>query len=166
MDYSLLKQILSYAALISVPATIWFFAYKFGSTMVEIEITDNSIILKTNKNSLILVPCLYISAGHNKKQKQLLSVGQEEAPNEPHTKIHLFKYDNEFGSSEEYYECVSAFFRFAFCKLINRRIFVLPKVSLKGAEKLSYNSNDTNNNSVYKAFRQAGAIECLFNNSH
>ena len=50
MDYSLLKEIISYAVLVGVPATIWFVAYKFGSTTVEVEITDESIILKTNRN--------------------------------------------------------------------------------------------------------------------
>ncbi len=164
MDYSFLKEILSYTALIGVLAAIWFVVYKFGSTAVDVEIKDESIVLKTNKTILNLAPCLYISAGH--KKKKLLSVGQEATPNEPYIKVHLLKYDDEVGGSKEYYEYVSAFFRFAFCKLINRRIFVLPKVSLKGAEKLSYDLNDTNNNSVYKAFRQAGAIECLFNNSH
>ena len=55
-----------------------FLIYTFGSTAVDVEITDDVIVLKPNKTLLKLSPCLYISADH--KKKQLLSIGQEAAP--------------------------------------------------------------------------------------
>ena len=159
MDYAFIKDLISGLLTVGVIYILFSMAIKFGSTKVEITIEENSINLSTDKNKLILAPYLYLS-GEGKK-KRLLGVGSEDAPQEPHVKINLINCHSKIGE-EEYYECVSAFFRFAFTKLIKRHFFVLPRITLTGAQYLKYNSHQNNNDRVYKAFRQAGAIECDF----
>ena len=160
MDYPYLKEILAFILSIGTVAFIRKMIFKYASTKVEVEIMEDHITLKTNNETLTLSPCLFLSNDHRKKR--LLIVGKETIPAEPHIKVNLTKYSGEAGGSKAYYDCVSAFFRYAFCKIIKRRIFSLPKVYLKGAEKLSYTSGDINNHLIHKAFKNAGAVECNF----
>ena len=162
MDYSFIRELIGYFVAAGAVVLLWGVLTRLASTKVEVKVIDEKIVLKTNKNTIILHPYICISAGH--KRKRVLSVGEEIFPKEKHTKVSLLGSSGELRSSEEYYECLSAFFRFAFIKLIDRKVFVLPKISLVGAENFKYESEEIDSDKIYKSFRQAGAIECKFLN--
>ena len=158
MDLTSFREIFGYSLAAGIVIALVFIVHKFKSTKIEINVTDDAIIFKTETNTITFAPYLCISKGS--KRKRLLSVGQETPPMEPHILVSLVGYAGEAGGEKEYYECLSAFFRFAFYKVINRRFFVLPKVSMVGAEKLTSNFPSSEKTSIYKALKHAGAIEC------
>lgn len=157
MKNTVFNEFLSYVISISAIAMLWALFYKFACPKVSVEINEASISFKSNKGQISPKPLLYISKV--KKRNRLLCIGQEFSPTEPSLRIDLFNYDAE-GNVREYLECVAAFFRYGFQKVIGRNFFVVPKVTIKGAENLFSKFGALTPNSFAKAIRQAGAIEC------
>ncbi len=152
-----IQEIFAYSIAAGVIVAIVFVIHKFKSTELDVKVMSDTIIFKTAKNTLALAP--YICVSNDRKRKRVLSVGLQESPKEPHIMVNLTKYAGEAGGEREYYECLSTFFRYAFCKLINRNFFVLPKVSLSGVDILTSNFPNSNTKPIFKALKQAGAIQ-------
>jgi hypothetical protein len=160
MDFSFLKEIISIFISAGLLVTLWATFYILALTKVFIEIDENSIKFSSGKKTIVLKPLLYISTAN---KKRLLSVGEElNSMAEPNTKVDLIRYKGEVGGAKQYHEFLSAYFRFAFCKVANRKVFIFPKVILRGAEKIGSNFNEVTLESVHKALKKAGAITCDF----
>ena len=160
MKNTIFNEILAYAISIGAIAALWALFYKFASPKILVEIRAGSISFKSDKAQITLRPLLYLSK--LKKRYRLLSVGEEFCPTEPAIRIDLLNYNGEGGGVKEYLECVSAFFRHGFSKVTGRKVLVVPKVTIKGAEYIYSNFTELNDNLFSKALKQAGAIECTF----
>jgi hypothetical protein len=160
MKNTIFNEILAYAFSIGAIAALWALFYKIASPKILVEIDEGSISFKSDKAQISLKPLLHISK--LKKRYRLLCVGEEFCSTEPAIRVDILNYKGEGGGTREYLECVSAFFRHGFYMVIGRKALVVPKVTIKGAEKIYSNSNELTVNSLSKAIKRAGAVECNF----
>jgi hypothetical protein len=160
MKNTIFNEILAYAISIGAIAALWALFYKFASPKIIVEISEGSILFKSDKAQISLKPLLHISK--LKKRYRLLSVGEEFCPTEPAIRVDLLNYKGESGGTKEYLECVSAFFRHGFSQVVGRKLLVVPKVTIRGTEYIYANISELNDNLFSKALKRAGAIECTF----
>ena len=154
MKNTILNEILAYVFSIGATAALWALFYKFASPKIVVEINEGSISFKSNKAQISLKPLLHIT-----KIKERYRLLREFCSTEPAIRVDIMNYKGEGGGTREYLECVSAFFRHGFYKVIGRKALVVPKVTIKGAEKIYSNSNELTVNSLSKAIKRAGAVE-------
>ena len=153
-------EFITLVILVGLIAVLWSSFYRVASPKILVEITESSIVLTTKNKKIDLKPYLYISKGN--KRNRLLSVGEGTPPSEPSIKVDLMKYNGEVGGKEQYLECLSAYFRHAFYKVVGRKLFVIPNVSIIGAGKIVSSIHEISEKSIFKAIKQAGASQCKF----
>lgn len=136
-------------------------AYLIGllSGEIEIKVSPDYFIFRRKSQEISIRPVIYISL---ERTLRVLGVGDDHVPAEPNVSIDLFQPEGTSVGSIDKAECLDAFFRYCFRKIMSRKAFIRPRIVFRNV--VSFNGILCGYQRIVlkNAAINAGARECLF----
>lgn len=124
---------------------------------LDVTISPSIVHFKCNGRTESHTPIIYVAPDTH----QLLAVGTSPVPS-LHTRVELFGTSGSRQIKLSKQDCLAMFFRYAFSRLLNRWIFIRPRVNVHGSNSLDPILCGYQEGILREAIEKAGARECHF----
>jgi hypothetical protein len=125
---------------------------------IEVTLSPTLVTFKCNGGTQSFEPIIYVA----RDSHQLIAVGTAKTSLTPCIKVELFGPTEGGEIPLNKQECLAMFFRYAFCKMARRKVFVRPRVIFYGSDSINHLLSSYQRGILFDAVAKAGARECHF----
>jgi hypothetical protein len=124
---------------------------------VIVEVSRSIVVFQCQGRIERVEPVLWISG--EGRQQRMIAVGARPVPTQSAKRIELFGSDWNGRSNRERLEFLAVFWRYSLSKVIGRKLFIRPGVSVRDLSTLPSAENDDFRRTITRALEIAGVHE-------